>query len=71
MAVTLRHRKTDTIPDWTQRELDIQVGNGIYPSNTRLADIVLPSDWNDNHDMTEVNAAFDDASAFTMMMMGA
>jgi hypothetical protein len=69
--VALRHRKVDNIADWTQAELDYQISLGNYPSGTRLADIVLPSDWNDDHDMTEINAALDDASAFTMMMMGA
>lgn len=71
MAVTLRHRKTDTLADWNQAELDRHIQNGVYPSGTRLNDIVLPSDWNDDHDTTELNAALDDASAFTMMMMGA
>jgi hypothetical protein len=69
--VTLRHRKTDSVADWSQAELDRHIQNGVYPSGTLLEDIVLPSDWNDDHEMTEVNAAFDDAAAFTMMMMGA
>jgi len=69
--VAIRHRKVDNIADWTQAELDYQISLGNYPSGTRLADIVLPSDWNDDHDMTEINAALDDAAAFTMMMMGA
>lgn len=71
MTVTLRHRKTDTIPDWTQAQLDYQISLGNYPSGTTLADIVLPSDWNDDHDTTELNAALDNCKAFTLMMMGA
>jgi len=70
-AVTLRHRKTDTVADWTQIQLNEYIARGAYPAGTTLADIVLPSDWNADHDMTEVNSALDDASAFTMMMMGA
>lgn len=69
--VAIRHLKTATIADFTQIELNELINRGAYPAGTTLADIVLSSDWNNNHDMTEVNAAFDDASAFTMMMMGA
>jgi len=68
---TIRHLKTANIADFTQIELNELITRGAYPAGTTLADIVLSSDWNNNHDMTEVNAAFDDASAFTMMMMGA
>jgi len=71
MAIEIRHRKTDNMADWTQAELDYQISLGNYPSGTVLADIVLPSDWNDDHDTTQINNALDDASAFTMMMMGA
>jgi len=68
---TIRHLKTANIADFTQIELNELITRGAYPAGTTLSDIVLSSDWNNNHDMTEVNAAFDDASAFTMMMMGA
>jgi hypothetical protein len=68
---TLRHLKTATIADFTQIELNELINRGAYPPGTTLADIVLSSDWNADHDMTEINAALDDASAFTMMMMGA
>lgn len=47
--MAIRHTKTDTIPDWTQPELDAQIALGNYPSGTVLADIVLPSDWNADH----------------------
>ena len=70
MAVVLRHRKTDTIPDFTQSDLDRHIANGHYPSGTKLTDIVLPSDWNDDHDMTELNAALDSLSDLSMLLMG-
>jgi len=49
MAVTIKHAKTDTIADWTQSDLDAQIAAGNYPVGTVLADIVLPSDWNNDH----------------------
>lgn len=49
MAVTIKHAKTDTIADWTQSDLDAQIAAGNYPAGTVLADIVLPSDWNNDH----------------------
>lgn len=61
--MAIRHIKTDTIPDWTQPELDAQIALGNYPSGTLLADIVLPSDWNADHtnpdiaDVTGLQAA--------------
>jgi len=48
------HAKTDTIADWTQDQLTYQIKLGNYPPNTTLADIVLPSDWNAEHVLTEV-----------------
>lgn len=52
MAVTIKHAKTDTIADWTQADLDAQIAAGNYPAGTVLADIVLPSDWNNDHTVT-------------------
>jgi len=49
MAVTIKHAKTDTIADWTQADLDAQIALGNFPPGTLLADIVLPSDWNNDH----------------------
>ena len=49
MAITIKHAKTDTIADWTQADLDAQIALGNYPAGTVLADIVLPSDWNNDH----------------------
>ena len=49
---SITHKKTDTIPNWTQAQLDQQIALGNYPQGTTLADIVLPSDWNDAHDFT-------------------
>jgi trimeric autotransporter adhesin len=49
MAITIKHAKTDTIADWTQGDLDAQIALGNFPAGTVLADIVLPSDWNNDH----------------------
>jgi hypothetical protein len=49
MAVTIKHAKTDTIADWTQADLDAQIALGNFPPGTLLVDIVLPSDWNNDH----------------------
>lgn len=38
--------KVNTIPDWTQGELDAQIALGNFPPGTLLGDITLPSDWN-------------------------
>jgi hypothetical protein len=48
------HAKTDTIADWNQEQLNYQIQIGNYPSGTTIADIVLPSDWNAAHILTEV-----------------
>lgn len=52
MAITIKHAKTDTIADWTQADLDAQIALGNFPPGTTLADIVLPSDWNNDHTFT-------------------
>ena len=52
MAITIKHAKTDTIADWTQADLDQQIAAGNYPPGTLLANIVLPSDWNNDHTVT-------------------
>lgn len=52
MALTITHTKVDNIADWTQADLDAQIALGNYPPGTLLADIVLPSDWNDEHTLT-------------------
>lgn len=46
---TITHAKTNAIPDPTQADLDAQIALGNYPPGTLLADISLPSDWNDDH----------------------
>ena len=51
---TIRHAKTNAIADWTQQELQTQIALGNYAPGTTLADIVLPSDWNADHDLTEI-----------------
>jgi len=45
------HSKVDQIPDWAQEQLNNQIALGNYPPGTTLADIVLPSDWNDGHNI--------------------
>jgi len=52
MAITIKHAKTDNIADWTQADLDAQIAAGNFPPGTVLADIVLPSDWNNDHTFT-------------------
>lgn len=47
--------KVNNIPDWTQAQLDAQIALGNFPVGTTLADIVLPSDW--NQIQTEMNSA--------------
>lgn len=48
---TITHQKTNTISDWTQADLDAQIALGNFPPGTLLADIVLPTDWNNNHNL--------------------
>ena len=54
MAITIKHAKTDTIADWTQADLDAQIAAGNFPAGTTLANIVLPSDWNNDHTFTGI-----------------
>lgn len=52
MALTVNHAKTDNIADWTQADLDAEIAAGNFPAGTVLNDIVLPSDWNDDHTLS-------------------
>lgn len=54
MTVIVKHNKTNAISDWTQAQLDEQIALGNFASGTLLADIVLPSDWNNDHTLTGV-----------------
>ena len=56
MAIRIRHIKTNQVADWTQADLDYQISIGNYPSGTTLEDIVLPSDWNDDHEVGELES---------------
>jgi hypothetical protein len=52
MTVTITHNKTNTLTDWTQGDLDTVIGGGaapLPPPGTLISDVVLPSDWNDDH----------------------
>jgi len=64
VPVIIKHAKTGTIADWTQADLDQQIAAGNYPPGTVLADIVLPSDWNNDHTLTGLGTmAEQDATA--------
>jgi hypothetical protein len=64
VPVIIKHAKTGTIADWTQADLDQQIAAGNYPPGTVLADIVLPSDWNNDHTFTGLGTmAEQDATA--------
>lgn len=75
--MAIRHTKTNNITDWTQDELDAQIAAGNYPAGTVLNDIVLPSDWNDDHtnpdiaDVTGLTAALDARVAANGAITGA
>lgn len=45
----VKHKKTETVPDPSQADLDTRIAAGQYPPGTTLASIVLGSDWNDDH----------------------
>jgi len=47
--MALKHKKTETVADPTQADLNAQIALGNYPTGTLLTDIVLGSDWNDTH----------------------
>ena len=52
MTITVKHSKTNAISDWTQAQLDEQIDLGNFAPGTTLAQIVLPSDWNNDHTFT-------------------
>jgi hypothetical protein len=54
MAIVVTHTKTDALTDWTQAQLDAAIAGNYppIPPGTVLSEIVLPSDWNDNHVIT-------------------
>jgi len=57
MPSSIRHKKTNTIADWTQAQLDNIINGGSppnLPAGTVLNDIVLPTDWNDTHEITDL-----------------
>jgi hypothetical protein len=64
MTVIVKHNKTNTITDWTQAQLDEQIALGNFAPGTTLANIVLPSDWNNDHTLTGLGTmAEQDATA--------
>lgn len=46
MTLSITHTKHNNETDWTQADLNAQIALGFYPAGTVLADITLPSDWN-------------------------
>ena len=57
MSLTITHAKTNNVPDWTQADLDTVIAGGAPPApapGTLLADITLPSDWNDDHQFSGI-----------------
>lgn len=45
----ITHLKQPTVPDWTQARLDQMIAIGLYAPGTKLTDIVLPSNWLEDH----------------------
>lgn len=73
MTVTVKHSKTNAISDWTQAQLDEQIALGNFAEGTVLADIVLPSDWNNDHIFTgtlDVNNGGTGATTLTGYVKG-
>lgn len=59
--LTITHTKVNNVTDWTQAQLNTIIAGGaapLPPAGTVLNDVVLPSDWNHNHD---ISGNFDDA----------
>jgi len=55
MPLTIRHQKTNAVPDWTQPQLNEIIAGGaapLPPAGTTLSQITLPSDWNADHTLT-------------------
>lgn len=61
-AVTIQHVKSNTIADWSGT---VTVGNSSGGTNTvQASNLVLPSDWNSNHNATLALSAADFGSFF-------
>jgi len=45
----IKHKKTNTVPAWTQTDLDAAIAAGTVPPGTTLAGFTLSTDWNDDH----------------------
>lgn len=45
----VKHVKTNTVPAWTQADLDAAIASGSVPAGTTLSGFVLSTDWNSNH----------------------
>jgi len=61
MAITITHAKTNAIADWTQPQLDAIIAGGaapLPPVGTTLAEVTLPSDWNDDHVITGLDTEY-------------
>lgn len=62
--MTITHSKVSTVADWDQQKLDQAISQGLYPSGTRLSDIVLPSDWNSDHTASAIDLTGTDGNGF-------
>lgn len=49
MVAKIKHAKTNTVPDWSQADLDAAIAAGTVPPGTTLAGFTLASDWNADH----------------------
>lgn len=52
MSLAITHTKTNTVPDWTQPQLNTIIAGGaapLPPAGTLLANVTLTSDWNAAH----------------------
>jgi len=49
MAIKIKHPKTNTVPAWTQTDLDAAIAAGTVPPGTLLSGFVVSTDWNADH----------------------
>lgn len=52
MTASITHKKVNTIPNWTQADIDKQIALGNLPTGTTTDNITLALDWNDTHNVS-------------------
>lgn len=68
----IKHKKTNSVPAWTQTDLDKAIAAGTVPAGTTLSGFVLSTDWNDDHtapaisDVTGLQTALDGKASTNM-----